>query len=454
MATALLDAKLELLYLAREIDDADDGVITDAVQERIERISARSDEGGVHPVQLRVFCTRVRLSLLAHGRDLPPLLQSWNPWGFTLYQNWRVDGSEAAQLLRSHLRRQCVPDWLGILDVRGTLDLSRRSIASLPASVGELVITGGHLQLSHNLLASLPESVHTITVDGDICLDGNLLQEVPDTIGGLTVGRDLCLDRNRLEALPEHFGNMIVGGDLRLSHNRLISLPRSFGRLDVPGSLTLNRNLLQALPSEIGNIRVGGDLRLERNALVEVPAECRDMRVAGEVWLGGNPLEAPPSRDAIARVVLESGRRDLCKRRAKRFVTDVVLGANCASLALLQLASDTTALPPWSGWRFAPFVSQPSPTAYMGVAIVVLGVCNALVRALERHRSARPPPRWRRHLLHPFLCMHVLVGYDALVVLDAPPSVADALVYYCFTVFSFAMHSLLSTLAYGCVPYV
>ena len=110
-----------------------------------------------------------------------------------------------------YLRKQRLPEWIGILDVLGNLDFTKCNIAIIPESIGELVVSRGHLKLTSNLITTLPLNFHTIMVDGDIRLDGNLLETLPESFGQIQAGGDLRLNNNVLQYLPSNFGNLSVG---------------------------------------------------------------------------------------------------------------------------------------------------------------------------------------------------------------------------------------------------
>lgn len=437
-----LDVKLALLYIAREIDDT--GEVTQDIHRRVRMLSKSA-----LPIQLQVFATRAELSLKYYNRELPSEFMEWQPWSFSFQQHWRLDYTDANDLLYMHLKKQRLPEWVGILDVLGDLDFTKRSIAILPESIGELIVRHGHLKLTNNLISSLPLNFHTILVDGDIRLDGNLLETLPALFGQIQVGGDLRLNHNRLSALPVDFGNLSVGRNLQLSHNQLAELPKSFGRLDVPGNVTLNRNLLTELPMQIGNIRIGGDFRIDRNMLTRIPAECQDMYVYGYVWLGGNQLDAPPAKGVFPRLIMDNGPKNLCKRRLRRFMTDFILSANCFGLIIFQLDSNSSFFPPWAGWRFALFESRPNMSQYFCVVIIIVGSCNAFSRWIEKC-YAMEPSNWRRHVIFPLLWAHLLVAYDMLLIREFE-STGNLIIYYAFTLFSFLAHTVVMATVYNWV---
>ena len=98
---------------------------------------------------------------------------------------WRLNAGQAYEALQLQLSRQRLPEWLGILDVEGDVDLQYAGLTGLPESVGELAVSGD-LRLAHNALAALPESFGEISVGGMLKLSHNRL-ETKDDLAGLVL---------------------------------------------------------------------------------------------------------------------------------------------------------------------------------------------------------------------------------------------------------------------------
>lgn len=441
--TGVAQRKMDLLYLAREIDDA--GEISPEAADRIAAASPQATS-----LQLRVLATRLQLSLHREGKRLPPEYSEWNPWEFDFSHGWRLAAADAAWALEPHLSKNRLPEWIGILDINGTLDASERGLVLIPESIGELIVANGHLKLSRNLIAHLPEDFYTVTVDWDLRLEGNRITRLPQALGHLQVGGSLRLSHNRISCLPETLGHLRVGRDLRLSHNQIQSLPASVGRLDIRGTLALQRNNLVSLPPEIGNLCVGNDLRLDRNLIVHLPGEIAQTRIGGNLWVGGNPLQALPPKEVLPRLVVDNGASNRCLRGWIQFAIDVVLGANGVSLVSLMVSSSTGLAPPGTGWRMALSPQEPEPTGYLVACFFLLGLTNAGFRSVERCYQIKPDP-WRRHLIYPWIWSQLHVAYDAAAVGLRFEDAEGWIVYYCFTMLAYFFHSVTLILLYSWV---
>ena len=432
--------KLGLLSAAREIDEV--GSVDDDMSVRLERLIR-----GASLIQKRVMATRVLLSL---GRDATPKrYKEWNPWRLdnSNMEKWRVGGYTASDILASHLKRQRLPEWLGVLDIDGGLDLQYAGLTEVPPSIGELHVDG-HLRLAHNAISRLPESFCDVTVGGCLKLSHNRLSRLPVNFGGLQIGGGIRLDHNSLQSLPDSIARLRIGGGLHISHNRLSSLPSSIGELEVPGTLALQRNQLRTLPPEFGGVIVQGDLRLDRNQLEELPPECRDLRVGGYVWLGSNRLAAPPSADFLPRVVTgESRRSTLCQWRLTLILSDAMFGANMASLLFFAFAQDDEMAPPYSGFRFGMVSARPPAGEYLLFSAAVVAFTNAFALAIQR-RYRMKPSNVRRYLILPLITTQTLmVGDMGLYHISFNDGVSLG-IYYGVLVTTVMIHHFLVALAY------
>lgn len=435
--------KLALLSAAREAHD--EGVVGEELLRRIERLGREASAE-----QRRVLATRLRLSL-GGNEAMPRRCLDWSPWGLEgtmlLTVGWRLNAGQAYEALQLQLSRQRLPEWLGILDVEGDVDLQYAGLTGLPESVGELAVSGD-LRLAHNALAALPDSFGEISVGGMLKLSHNRLERLPETLEGLRIGGTLRLDHNLIAELPEGFGRVRVGGGLHLSHNRIARLPASVGELEVPGTLGLQRNLLQELPPELGRATVGGDLRLDRNLLEALPGECSGMRVRGYVWLGGNRLAAAPPAEMLPRVVMgESRRGSVFEWRVVQLLGDGALAAGAPGWIWLLFCHDAELAPPWSGVRhnmLTEGVAMPQRTLLLATATVA--VVYALAEALQRRFRMRPS-NWRRYLTVPLTAVHVGLGAEvALALTQWPHSPAAGALYYAVALIVGLIHGVLVAL--------
>jgi hypothetical protein len=146
--------------------------------------------------------------------------------------------------------------------VKGSLDLERTPITSLPAGLQ----VGGSLDLKGTPITSLPTG---LKVGDSLNLSYTPITSLP---AGLQVGGYLDLTRTPITSLPS---DLRVGGSLYLSHTPITSLPAG---LQVGGYLELRGTPITSLPSDL---RVGGALDLTGTPIASLPS---DLQVGGVIY--------------------------------------------------------------------------------------------------------------------------------------------------------------------------
>jgi Leucine rich repeat/Immunity protein Imm1 len=151
-----------------------------------------------------------------------------------------------------------------------SLDLSGRSLETLPESLGSL--TGlTRLILVNNQLSALPAWLGNLTALTRLGLGGNRLTVLPGWLGNLTALTWLGLSGNRLSALPESLGNLTALTWLDLANNQLSVLPEWLGNATALTRLDLSGNQLSALPESLANLTTLTRLDLAGNHLTVLP---------------------------------------------------------------------------------------------------------------------------------------------------------------------------------------
>ena len=130
------------------------------------------------------------------------------------------------------------------------LDLSRKGLDELPASIGQLTQLE-ELSLQYNQLTSLPESIGQLTQLRILSISNNKLTSLPESIGQLSRLQILYLDENQLTSLPESIGQLTQLIFLYLNNNQLTSLPESLRNLTSLIKLYLHENDALGLPAEV-----------------------------------------------------------------------------------------------------------------------------------------------------------------------------------------------------------
>ncbi|MGK7954369.1 MAG: COR domain-containing protein [Crocosphaera sp.] len=183
------------------------------------------------------------------------------------------------------------------------LDLSGRSLRSLPPEIGKLtklkrLMLGKWDKNTHkwrgNLLASLPSEIGQLASLESLNLAKNLLTNLPKEISQLSSLQNLNLSENQLISLPSEIGKLRGLKYFSLYKNQLRSLPLEVTKLKKIRYLNLRGNQLKHLPKELADLSFLQELDLKGNHLKNFPAEIAQAENLQQLYLSNNPLETPP----------------------------------------------------------------------------------------------------------------------------------------------------------------
>lgn len=131
------------------------------------------------------------------------------------------------------------------------LDLAKKSIHQLPASIKELTqIT--ELYLYGNKLPSLPAEVGCLVNLVTLALSENSLTSLPDSLDNLKKLRMLDLRHNKLREIPPVVYRLSSLTTLFLRFNRLTTVEKDIQTLTKLTMLSIRENKIKQLPAEIG----------------------------------------------------------------------------------------------------------------------------------------------------------------------------------------------------------
>eukprot|EP00250_Pteridium_aquilinum_P022403 c25372_g3_i1 orf=1239-5492(-) len=194
---------------------------------------------------------------------------------------------------------QFLPDEIkGLRSLRKLLLHGCKSLQSLPDSIGQL----GNLReisLNHTTLATLPASFGNLEALERLDLSNcSQLAFLPLSIKGLTMLKFCNMsDCPRLEGLPDGFCDLTKLSELKLATCNLHSLPADIGNLSNLELLWLHKNpCLTGLPSSIGKLRSLRTLNLGYCLLTNegMPDEAGELEVLEELFLQHTTLRQVP----------------------------------------------------------------------------------------------------------------------------------------------------------------
>lgn len=131
------------------------------------------------------------------------------------------------------------------------LDLSKRSIHTLPTSIKELTQLT-ELYLYSNKLQSLPAEVGCLSGLVTLALSENSLTSLPDSLDSLKKLRMLDLRHNKLREIPPVVYRLTSLTTLYLRFNRITTVEKDIRNLSKLTMLSIRENKIKQLPAEIG----------------------------------------------------------------------------------------------------------------------------------------------------------------------------------------------------------
>ncbi len=218
-----------------------------------------------------------RRSVDLSGNDLSSLPESIWQW------------TEVRELDLSHNRFGSVPKSIAQLSNLRELDLSGNRLTELPASIGRLNNLR-RLDLSENALSGLPDGIDQLSNLRRLDLSGTKLDSLSPRIEQLTSLRRLDISHNGLTEIPVRIGQLTRLRRLDLSSNDLSGLPNGIDQLPNLRRLDLSRTELDSLPSRIGQLTSLRRLDVSNNGLTEIPARVGRLTNLRRLDLSGNYL--------------------------------------------------------------------------------------------------------------------------------------------------------------------
>lgn len=209
--------------------------------------------------------------------------------------------TQLAELYLYSNKLQSLPAELGCLCSLVTLALSENSLTSLPDSLDSLKKLQ-MLDLRHNKLREIPAVVYRLTTLTTLYLRFNRITTVEKDIRSLSKLTMLSIRENKIKQLPAEIGRQArrrpsaagggaLPGGLAGNLNAAVCLWSSSGELCSLVTLDVAHNQLEHLPKEIGNCTKITNLDLQHNELLDLPET-----IGSRVPLLSSPLAVLPDR--------------------------------------------------------------------------------------------------------------------------------------------------------------
>jgi adenylate cyclase len=153
------------------------------------------------------------------------------------------------------------------------LDLSKKSLVTIPVTLHKRATEIISLNLSRNLSINVPKDfVQACTNLKELKFIGNEAWKIPPSFSYATRLLHLDVSNNRLEQLEHVELNKLAGlAVLRFANNKLTSLPAYFGQYKALRSLNISSNCLTSFPDSITEITSLTDLDISFNLISNIP---------------------------------------------------------------------------------------------------------------------------------------------------------------------------------------
>jgi len=189
------------------------------------------------------------------------------------------------------------------IDKATTLDLSAKSLTSLPPEISELKNLI-ELDISDNQLIYLPSEIFELRYLEQLDISSNQLTFLPMEISKLKKLDQLNISSNNLLSLPTGIFELKVLTKFHISYNQLSSLPPKISKLKSLVQLDLFNNRLSSLPPEISELKSLEQLDLSYNQLSSLPSEISELKSLEQLDLSYNQLSSlPPEVSELKNLV-------------------------------------------------------------------------------------------------------------------------------------------------------
>lgn len=218
----------------------------------------------------------------------------------SLRVGWPSDGSQDSVALRRFLD-VCGMKTVSVASIASTiegrlahLDLSRRGLDSLPASVSALDFVR-EIDLRGNRLAVLPATLPHLPRLTYLDLATNPLSGFPSALRGADSLRILDLDSTMLVSLPSWLGELANLWYFSAAWNSLDSLPRSLVQLKRLAILGIYRNRISSFPDSMDAMDSLREIWAETNQLKRLPSDFVRLPNLRTLQIDNNLLDSLPS---------------------------------------------------------------------------------------------------------------------------------------------------------------
>ncbi|KAF7343711.1 Adenylate cyclase [Mycena sanguinolenta] len=178
----------------------------------------------------------------------------------------------------------------------GCIDLTGRSLRTIPVALYQHADSIVSLQLSRNPMIEIPlDFIQSCTTLRELRLSHMAMKRVPRSLRHSATLTSLDLSCNRIATLDEAYFDDIPGlTTLHLQNNRLEKLPWSFPRLRRLVALNISNNKFRMFPASVNRLLNLRDLDISFNMISELPEEIGELRNLERLIILGNQVSQLP----------------------------------------------------------------------------------------------------------------------------------------------------------------
>lgn len=175
------------------------------------------------------------------------------------------------------------------------VDLSNRSLVTIPIVLYTRAPEIQNLNLSRNLALSVPKDFITACINlREIKFTGNEAQKLPPSLAWASRMIILDISNNRLEQLEHaelHRATSLVS--LKLANNLLSELPMNYSHFRQLRSLNISSNSFKTFPEHLCNLKSLVDLDISFNKLSTLPTKMSQLKTLERLWMTNNEMKGP-----------------------------------------------------------------------------------------------------------------------------------------------------------------